>query len=242
MEILTTLGFDPVLTADNAFHHGNKAIVMSFDGVDGAGKTTILKRVYKELASRNSILLPYISSEQNNNYGNMAKFGDKTDQVNPTNTVYLWWLARDIEQKQMMAKAEEAFTNNRVLIALKDRYYDSTYVYQPITPGQKLVNFDARLFYKPEVTFFFDVEPEVSVQRLKKNGLSVDLHETDNIDKVAKRRQAYYDLYEEQKNFRTVYVVNTTHSTIDEVYEAVLTRVMEVANYYAEFSSVYYKA
>jgi dTMP kinase len=60
-----------------------------------------------------------------------------------------------------------------------DRYRLSSYAYQGFTLGQEWVRAVNSRSIAPDVTFFIDVPPEVSQERIQKRGNYVELYETD---------------------------------------------------------------
>jgi dTMP kinase len=60
-----------------------------------------------------------------------------------------------------------------------DRYRLSSYAYQGVTMGQEWVRALNKHSIAPDVTFFIDVPPEVSQQRIKLRGAYVEMYETE---------------------------------------------------------------
>ena len=182
--------------------------LIAFEGIDGSGKSSVLKAVNDILNNDN--YKTYISYEPATFFGKLAKYGGP--DLNKEDTVYLWWLARRYEQSLSQFKSAD--------IVLKDRYYDTTWVYQKLeNTTLEMHNFDERSFIKPEHTIIFDVNPTLAIQRMSqsRNINPKDLYENDSLHVFEERRQGFLKLAELHKSWRTFSIIKTDHMTLNEV-------------------------
>lgn len=179
--------------------------LITFEGIDGCGKTTTINAVEEIL--KNCGFRVYRSYEPGNDFGKMAKFGHPG--ISHRETVYLWWLARKYEQN--------IFTNAEYDIILKDRYYDSTWVYQHLEGSTlEMHNFDENYFTKPYHTVYLKVSPEVSIQRMG-GERPQDLYETNRIDVLKRRCDLFDKIIEKHKGWRSFSIIDTDNMTPNEV-------------------------
>lgn len=169
-----------------------------FEGLDGSGKTSTLNGVMNIFKNMNYKI--YYSYEPSDPFGRMAKFGEHG--VTSSQSMFLWWLARVREQQK--------YKNLDVNIVFKDRYYDSTYVYQNLEGSAKEFNFDSSYFYKPDLTILLDIEPQLALARKLALNPTVDLHETDDLVVLEKRREQFLEIVKQQKNQRRFAIIDTS--------------------------------
>lgn len=179
-----------------------------FEGIDGSGKTSVLNGVKQVLHS--SDIPVFVNCETDNHFGKMAKYGIheypefmELDGLS-RNTMFLWWLARAVQQNRI---------SNFNGIVLQDRYYDSTYIYQNLeNTTAETFSYDPEFFITPDITFLFDVSPEVSLDRCKNN--LPDVQETKVIENLEDRRRRYLEL-PKKHTWRKFEIINTDEVTID---------------------------
>ena len=178
--------------------------LITFEGLDGCGKTTVIDGLLPILKDKYKV---YLSYEPGNMFGHFAKFG--CPGLGIESSIYLWWLARQFEQNKPEYKSAD--------IVIKDRYYDSTYVYQQLYKYKELcnINYDPLYFNKPDLTFILDV---VNIQtlndRIKTN--KKDLFETMDGTKLIHRRYQYINLINifKERKFR---IIDCDDKSIDDI-------------------------
>jgi dTMP kinase len=85
-------------------------------------------------------------------------------------------------------------------IVINDRYIFSSLAYQSIDCGMELPAVLNRNFPLPQILFFFDVEPEVSLRRIKNRGV-VEIYE--KLDFLKKTTEAYRSIIREYSQIDT---------------------------------------
>ncbi|HST04568.1 MAG TPA: dTMP kinase [Chloroflexia bacterium] len=108
-----------------------------------------------------------------------------------------------------------------------DRYRLSSYAYQGFTQGQEWVRAVNSRSIAPDVTFFIDVPPEVSQERIQKRGNYVELYETD--ERLRPIYANYLQLIEQARaageNIITVDGKLSVEAVAAAILESVLARV-----------------
>ncbi len=153
----------------------HQPVFITFEGGEGAGKSTQIKRISAYLKERNIL---HTLTREPGGTALAEKIRDllvkgKADSMDPTTEYLLFSAARrhHIERviKPALAKGEWV---------LCDRFYDSSYVYQGLSPKkERALNLDFmdRVYteiagegFKPDLTFIFDIDPEIGLTRAGK--------------------------------------------------------------------------
>lgn len=140
---------------------------ISFEGVDGSGKTTVIKKLKRKLRKTyNKDTFIYTKEP---NYGSFGKKINKillkNKELNPETELLLFNAIR----KEHLSNLDYS----KHIIC--DRFYDSTVAYQHYGEKVKLtkINNLHKNFcnnFLPDLTLFLDINPEISLQRkIRKN-------------------------------------------------------------------------
>ncbi|QTX02809.1 thymidylate kinase [Candidatus Phytoplasma luffae] len=142
---------------------------ISFEGCEGSGKTTLSRSLFKKINLKNDVILtkePDANIPFNIEIKKiLLSFDDKISSL----TEALLYAANRAEHLDKIISP--ALKNNKIVIC--DRYLDSSIAYQGYARklGSNLVN-KINFFafqHLPDITFYLDLEPDVGIQRLKKN-------------------------------------------------------------------------
>ncbi len=166
---------------------------ISFEGIDGSGKTTQLHRLAARL--RDNELEVVSTREPGGTRLAEAIRGlllDGSDALDARAELLLFGAARAAHVAQIIRPALEAN-----LWVLSDRFADSTFAYQGAGLGLdeefvRSMNRFATGNLAPRQTFFLDVSPEVGLAR--REGSSEDRIEARGVEFLAEVRQAYLEI------------------------------------------------
>lgn len=160
---------------------------VTFEGIDGCGKTTQIELAYKLLKDLGRDVIKVRepgSTPLSEAVRNIIL--DKSLTINPISELMLFQAARAELTNDII---EPALKENKIVLC--DRYYDSTTAYQGYGRGIDLdaIKHTNRLGSNgntPDITFFFDVSWEISKAR-RKNDLSdrMEDQERDFFDRVS---------------------------------------------------------
>jgi len=166
---------------------------ITFEGIDGSGKSTVSKRVYEELKRRGYSAI-YTFEPTDGEIGKCAK--KCIDKGADPLVIALLFVADRIEH---VRKIKEWLEEGHIVLC--DRYVDSTYAYQsvqlegqmedPLEWLRQLSNF----VIKPDRTFLFDIDPEEAISRIK--GRKTTRFE--NVEFLKKVRKRYIDIATEKR-------------------------------------------
>jgi dTMP kinase len=109
-----------------------------------------------------------------------------------------------------------------------DRYRLSSYAYQGLTLGQEWVRAINNRSISPDITFFIDVPPEVSQQRIVTRGGHIELYESE--ERLRPIYNNYLSLIAELRSVgENIIMVDGTQS-VDAVAAALLDEALRVLN------------
>ncbi len=157
---------------------------ITFEGGEGAGKTTQIQILEKVLTSHGIPVL--VTREPGGTVGaerlrSLLKEQSDTHFDAYSQTLILYAARRDLVEKII----KPALAKN--IWVLCDRFADSTFVYQgfaqgvPIETIHKIHDITLGDFH-PDLTFFFDISPEIGIRRTKERRTTLDLFTYDTFD------------------------------------------------------------
>ncbi len=208
----------------------NKAgqgVFLTFEGVEGAGKTTNIEYIAEKIISAGHEIL--LTREPGG-----TELGEAIREL---------LISKDFPEMHhntellLMFAARAEHLQRKIIPALKqgkwvlcDRFTDATYAYQgagrDIDPNniQVLENLvQGKL--RPDYTFLFDIDADIGLARAKKRG-ETDRFEQQHIDFFNRVRSAYIKMADENKSrYRIVhaqYDLKTVQTQIDKLLSLIL--------------------
>ena len=198
-----------------------KGLFIVFEGGEGAGKSTILDKIYDWMNTEDISCIKTREpggikiSEQIRSIildNNNTEMDERTEAL-------LYAAAR---RQHLVEKIIPALNEGKVVLC--DRFIDSSLAYQGYARGIGMdeileINKFAIGEYMPNLSIFFDLEPSEGLKRINiDNNREVNRLDNEKIDFHNKVREGYYKILEKDKD-RIVKV--DASKTIDEVYEEV---------------------
>lgn len=186
--VSTTIGWEGV----------SRGFFITFEGGEGAGKSTQITRLAERLRSRGHTVL--VTREPGGSPGAEAVrhvlLSGAAEPFGPKMEAILFAAARSDHVEQVIRPAVE-----RGEVVLCDRFMDSSRVYQGVT-GDLDPGFMAALEKVavngmiPDLTLILDIEPEEGLRRASaRRGSDVaDRFEKETVDIHRRRREAYLDI------------------------------------------------
>jgi dTMP kinase len=145
--------------------------LITLEGIDGSGKSTVAKKIQEN--HKISVFEPIFTREPTRGTltGNAV---EKAIQSDTDQLAELFLFTAD-HAEHLAKLVKPALENGKIVIS--DRYSDSRYAYQGITLQNRLEKplEWVRSLHKswtvvPDLTFLFDIEPEIAVERCGKRG------------------------------------------------------------------------
>ena len=204
----------------------NKGKFIVFEGIDGAGKSTQIKRLSLYLKNANQDV--HATAEPSNGY--MGKIirqilsgSFKTDKA-----ILPFLFAADrmdhlVNEKNGIKKQIDS--GNLVLC---DRYYFSSYAYHALDMDMNWViqlNLPNSKILKPDLTIFIDVKPEKCFDRIKNNRRDIELFEQPHILKQV--RKNYFKAFDILKDKEKVIIIDG-NDDVENVGKKILQAIKEV--------------
>ena len=199
-----------------------KGKFITFEGVDGAGKSTHIDEVISFLESQN------ISVKRTREPGG-TKLGEKLrelllhDEMDPETETLLMFAAR----RQHIAEIIKPNLDEGIFV-VSDRFTDATYAYQyggKQVAYSKIQTLEAWVHpdLKADLTLLFDLPVEISIDRLKKNR-TPDKFEKESEAFFNRLRNVYLDLARQHPNRYRIINANQPIETVShDVIEAIKT-------------------
>ncbi|MDH7507113.1 MAG: dTMP kinase [Candidatus Thermoplasmatota archaeon] len=183
---------------------------ITFEGIDGCGKSTISKLVCKKLKSKGLDVV--LTSEPTDSWiGKQVKKCIESN-VDPFVTTFVFIADRINHNKQIQKWLESG------KIVLCDRYVDSTYAYQAAQLQHKISNpikwlkeLSKNHYINPDRTFIFVINPKDSLARIKNRNNLIPFERAYFLEKVQKN---YLKLASEKRFMK----IDATKS-IDEIVD-----------------------
>lgn len=169
---------------------------ISFEGIDGCGKTTQIKFLEEYLLKQGYNIL-VLREPGGTKVGEKVRdiLLDKNNFISPVTEMLLYASSRaQLVEEKILPALEKG------QIVILDRFVDSSYVYQGYARGLgiekvKLVNEIATMGILPDVTIYIDITPEEAMKRRGKR--EADRLEKESWEFHKKVREGYIKLVKE---------------------------------------------
>ncbi|WP_027630174.1 dTMP kinase [Ruminiclostridium cellobioparum] len=160
-----------------------KGLFITFEGTDGSGKTTQIKLLEKYMQEKGCevVLSREPGGTRISEIIRDLILDPRNKEIVPLTEMILYAASRAQHVAEVI---EPAVENGKIVIC--DRYVDSSYAYQGGGRGMDLkiiadVNRIAVNGTVPDITFFLDIDPEISVRR-RINSTGADRIEQEKLD------------------------------------------------------------
>ena len=170
-------------------------MIISFEGLDGCGKSTQiikLKEYLVSLGKKVEVLREPGGSKIS------EKIRDILLDKKNLSMVYETELLLYISSRAQLIKEEIIPLLDSGHIILLDRFIDSTMAYQGYGRGLDIDLIDSLNHfatmngkYFPDITFFFDLDPEISLNRVKTRGEEINRMEAAKLDFFVKAHEGF---------------------------------------------------
>ena len=174
-----------------------KGFFITFEGPEGAGKSTIIKQIKDDLAQKGvDVVLTREPGGIEIAEKIRAIILDKNHTMMDGRTEALLYAAA--RRQHLVEKVIPAVENGQIVLC--DRFIDSSLAYQGYARGLGIdevlsINQFAIEGYMPHITLFLDVTPEIGLERINKNsGREVNRLDLETMDFHQKVYEGYRQL------------------------------------------------
>ncbi|MDN3020012.1 dTMP kinase [Paenibacillus sp. BSR1-1] len=196
----------------------NSGTFITFEGPDGAGKTTIISMVAEKL--NHALLTREPGGIDIAEQIRRVILDKENTAMDPRTEALLYAAARRQHLIERVKPALKAGTD-----VLCDRFVDSSLAYQGYARGLGIdevwsINQFAVENLMPKLTIYFDIEPELGLTRINKNkGREINRLDLENLEFHHKVREGYHLLLD---RFPERIVKIDASGTVDEVFKKTL--------------------
>ncbi len=194
---------------------------LTFEGIDGAGKSTHIANVAELLRSRG---LTVITTREPGGTPLGEKLRDLllSEDMHLETEALLMFAAR---REHLARLIEPALKEGKWVVC--DRFSDATYAYQGGGRGlekKKFAELESWVHghLQPNLTFLFDLDPDVAGQRISAQGRILDRFEQEQADFHRRVRQAYLERATEAPDRIRVINANQTLENIQKIVEEIV--------------------
>jgi len=143
-----------------------------FEGIDGAGKTTVHKVLKKRMVGRDDVV--FSGEPTDSEYGRKVREALRNGNISAEELLCLFVQDRIDHVKNVIVPA---LKEGKVVIL--DRYYLSTVVYQASTlfPMKELLFLNSLFSPAPDLVVYFEVPVDEALERLRNRGQGLSVFE-----------------------------------------------------------------
>jgi dTMP kinase len=201
----------------------DRPLFIVLEGIDGSGKTTQARLLETRLENENKLVHRTFEPTDNKIGRTIRAIIRQEEKVHPETLAALFVADRldHILDETYGLKAHLAHGAHVIC----DRYYFSSYAYHSLDVPMDWVmdaNSLCAKLLKPDIIFFIDVDPAISMQRIANNREQSDLFETKS--QLEKIRANYLEAFDKKKDNEHIVMIdgNQSESQIHEEIYAIL--------------------
>ena len=148
-----------------------KGIFIVLDGMDGSGKSEMVKLLHDYFSKNNKYNVLMTREPTDGKYGKEIRdilANESNPNINSDKMLELFIKDREDHLKNTIIPFLNKSNDHEANIVISDRYYYSTIAFQA-TQGldiKMLVELNKE-FLKPDIAFILDVKPEIALERIK---------------------------------------------------------------------------
>jgi dTMP kinase len=175
-----------------------RGALITFEGPEGCGKTTQIRRIADWLRAEHGVELLCTREPGGTAVGEQIRNLLQHDTAGETLSEAAELLLFNASRAQLVAEVIRPALERGAWV-LCDRFYDSTLAYQgyarglPLKPLREMIEFAVQRQH-PDLTLLLDIAPEISAARQQQRGARADRFERLEADFHRKVREGYLEL------------------------------------------------
>ena len=193
-----------------------KGVLITFEGIDGCGKTTHSKKLKSYLLQKGYkvLLVREPGGEKIAEKIRKILLSSKNSNLTPLAELFLYNASRS---QLIQGVILPALKDNKIVIC--DRFFDSTLAYQGYGRGldKSMISYFNRIAaygLMPDLTILIDLAPIVALKRKGQAGMVKDRLEQENLNFRKKVRSGYLRIAStNRKRFRIIHAKENTKDT-----------------------------
>lgn len=181
-----------LLESFNSFN-AQDSYFISFEGIEGAGKTTQINEV-KSFLENKGYTVSQFREPGGSNIGEKLRQSilESPEKLHPLTEAHIFCASRS----ELMAKSVIPLLEKPKNVVILDRFIDSSLAYQGMARGLGMqtileLHQHSPLNVMPHMTFYLDIDLATSMQRQKSRGNNKDYFEKENHDFYKKLIHGY---------------------------------------------------
>jgi dTMP kinase len=201
-----------------------RPLFIVLEGIDGSGKSTQARLLETRLETENQ-RVHRTFEPTDNKIGQHIRAIIRQEETVHAETLAALFVADRLDHILDETYGMKAQLANGFHV-ICDRYYFSSYAYHSLYVSMDWVmdaNSLCAQLLKPDIIFFIDVAPAISMQRIANNRQQTDLFETKS--QLEKIRANYFEAFEKKKSNEHIVIIdgNQTENQIHAEIYAILT-------------------
>lgn len=208
----------------------NSGLFITFEGIDGSGKSSQIAKLKKKLKSYNIKKIIFTKEPGGTILGNKIR----NLLLSNKNISHI---SRETQLLLLLAARNDHYINlikpylKKNYIVICDRFLDSTYAYQ-CADNPKLSSVHTKLHnlffngFFPDLTILLDIKPDIAIKRIQKRKAN---NSFDKLSKVFFSRTRNIYLSMAKKNKR-MFIVDASNS-LNIVHNEILAKILKKLNY-----------
>ncbi len=195
-----------------------------FEGIDGAGTSTQIKMLQNSPDSERFFFTAEPTKSETGKFLRKMLKGDV--KLDARTSAFLFAADRN---EHLYGNGEdlglvERAKNGKIIVS--DRYLFSNLAYQSVSCGEELPRLLNSVFPLPEILFFFEIDPEISLKRVDSRGEREIYEQIDYLKKTEEQYEKVISEYE-AKNTEMKIVRLDASKSIEEVFREICVNLQE---------------
>ena len=204
----------------------NRGRFIVFEGIDGAGKTTQIELLEKQLQRQGRRVYRTAEPTESVTGGLLRDALSGVSGRTACEMAALFTIDRIFHNVNPVNGIEKMLADGVDVIC--DRYYYSSMAYQGSETDEEWVgrmNLDCPEIRRPDVCIFLDLTPEQSMERITRNRVTQEIYET--AERLTRVRNQFYRVFDRLQDTDRICIVNAARS-IEEIHGDIFALIAEL--------------